>query len=138
MNPGCFLTHVTLKPSLMRRAPPPPEDIDLVNQLTERNRLEASRYLHQLQSQFSLEVSTQVLISDNVTTSLHDLVKQERVDLVMLCAHGHTGSVRWPYGNVALSFIAYGTVPLLILQDVTESEAERTEAELASREHKGH
>jgi nucleotide-binding universal stress UspA family protein len=133
-----LLTHVTQKPTLVRRAPPLPEDVELINQLTERNRLEASRYLRQLQSQLSVDVSSQVLISDSVTASLHELVKQEHVDLVILCAHGHTGAVRWPYGNVALSLIAYGTVPLLIIQDISQAQAEHTEAEIASREHKGH
>jgi len=133
-----LLTHVSLKPILVRRSPPPPEDIELVNQLTERNRQEATRYLRQIQSQLRLDTSVQVHISENIAGTLHDLVKSEQIDLVMLCAHGQSGDVRWPYGNVALSFIAFGTAPLLIIQDVSQNDAEHTEAEIASREHKGH
>jgi nucleotide-binding universal stress UspA family protein len=40
-----LLAHVVRKPELPRRAPPSREDQDLANALTERNRLEAVRYL---------------------------------------------------------------------------------------------
>lgn len=132
------LAHVTCETPLICRAPPSQEDIDLANRLTERNRLEAARYLSQLQTQLPIAAETRVVVSSNVSATLHELVRQEGVDLVTLCAHGQAGSPRWPYGNVALSFIAYGEVPLLIIQDLSQHDAESSEAERASREHKGH
>jgi nucleotide-binding universal stress UspA family protein len=63
---------------------------------------------------------------------------EEPVDLVVLSAHGYSGSAEWPYGSVALNFIAYGTTPLLIVQDLVESEARRSKAEAAAAESKGH
>jgi hypothetical protein len=59
-----------------------------------------------------------LLVGDNVTIALHDLVKREDVDLVVLSAHGFSGSDRWPYGRTALSFIAYGASTLIIVQDL--------------------
>ena len=60
------------------------------------------------------------------------------MDLVALCAHGHTSSTKWPYGSMALNFIAYGTTPLLVMQDMSPQELEQTQAEVAAQQSKGH
>jgi len=39
---------------------------------------------------------------------------------------------------MVVNFIAYGTTPLLIVQDLTPDEVERTKAEMSVRERKGH
>jgi nucleotide-binding universal stress UspA family protein len=132
------LAHIVPKPEMPRRAPPSREDIDLANKLTERNRQEATRYLKQLKSRLSLDARNVLIVSDNVAASLHELVEREEIDLVLLSAHGYSGGAKWPYGSVTISFIAYGTTPLLILQDLPPDEVEPTLAEVASREHKGH
>jgi nucleotide-binding universal stress UspA family protein len=139
-NSELLAAHIVSRPQIPRRAPPSQEDIELVNRITERNRVEAAGYLEQCKSQLSGEVSirTRLLVSDNVATSLHELVEQEDVDLVMLCAHGHSGGTRWPYGSTVVNFISYGTTPLLIVQDLSPGEVERTKAEVSAREHKGH
>jgi nucleotide-binding universal stress UspA family protein len=133
-----LLAHVVARPEVPRRAPPTQEDIELANQITERNRLEAAEYLQQLQSRLSLDVQTCLLVSDNAAATLHELVEQENVDLVMLSAHGYSGGTKWPYGSVAVSFIAYGTTPLLIVQDLSQEELERMQAEMAVREYQEH
>ena len=133
-----ILAHVVRKPEMPRRAPPTQEDIELVNKITERNRLEAASYLEQLQSRLSLDVQTRLLVSNNPAATLHELVDTEDVDLVLLNAHGYSGGTQWPYGSLTVSFIAYGTTPLLIMQDIPPDEAEPTRAEVAAREHKGH
>jgi nucleotide-binding universal stress UspA family protein len=121
-----------------RHAPPTQEDIELANQLTERNRLEAAEYLQQLQSRLSLDIQPRLLVSDNAAATLHELVEQENVDLVVLSAHGYSGGAKWPYGSVAVSFIAYGTTPLLIVQDLSQEELERMQAEMAVGEDQEH
>lgn len=133
-----LLAHVVSRPEMPRRAPPTQEDVELANRITERNWLEATRYLEQLQPQLSLDVQTHLLVSDDVAATLHDLVDQENVDLVVLSAHGYSGRTKWPYGSMVVNFIAYGTTPLLIVQDLTPDEVERTQAEVAAREYKGH
>jgi nucleotide-binding universal stress UspA family protein len=133
-----LLAHVVCRPEMPRRAPLTQEELELTNQLTERNRLEASRCLEQLQSRLYSNVQIRLLVGDNTAPTLHELVKQEDVDLVVLSAHGYSGGIRWPYGSVALNFIAYGTTPLLIVQDLSQDELENTQAEMAAREYKGH
>jgi nucleotide-binding universal stress UspA family protein len=133
-----LLAHVVAKPEVARRTPPTAEEMELVDQLTERNRQAGAQYLEQLKSQLPSEVETRLLISDNAAVTLHELVKQENIDLMLLSAHGYSGEARWPYGSIALNFIVYGTTPLLIMQDIPEKTAQHMEAERAAMETKGH
>jgi len=130
--------HVVARPQMPRWAPPTQEDVELANRIVERNRLEATRYLKQLQSRLDVHVRTSVLLSDHAAETLHDLVEQANADLVILSAHGHSGGTKWPYGGLVVNFIAYGTTPLLIVQDLSPDEVERTRAEMLARERKGH
>jgi nucleotide-binding universal stress UspA family protein len=133
-----LLAHIVSRPELPRRAPLTQEDIELADHITERNQLEASRYLGLLQSRLSSDIHIRLSVNDNVASTLHNLVQQEDIDLVLLSAHGYSGETKWPYGSVALNFIAYGTTPLLIVQDLSQDELESTQAETAAREYKGH
>ncbi len=133
-----LVVHVVSRPQMPRRASPTQEDVELANRITERNREEAARYLERLQSWLKADVQTRLLVSENSAASLHDLVEQESVDMVMLSAHGYSGGTKWPYGSMVINFIGYGTTPLLIVQDLSPDEVERTKAEMYAREYKGH
>jgi len=129
-----LLAHVVRQPEMPRRVPPTQEDIELINRITARNQEEAARYLDQFQSRLSLDVQIRLSVSENTAASLHELAEKEEVDLVLLSAHGYSAATRWPFGSVAMSFIAYGVTPFLIMQDVPPPEAEPARAEVASRE----
>lgn len=133
-----LLAHVVSRPPLPRRLMVAQEDIELADRIAERNRVEALRYLEQLRPQPDVDVRTRLLIGDHVAAILHDLVEEESVDLVILSAHGYSGGTRWPYGSMTVNFIGYGTTPLLIVQDLSPDEVERTRAEMLARERKGH
>ncbi len=133
-----LLAHVVGRPELPRRAPPSREDQDLANALTERNRLEASRYLEELRSRLSIPAEARLLVEDHVAVTLQQLAVDEKVDLVLLSAHGYSGGTRWPYGSLTTSFIMYGNKPLLIVQDLPRQAIEPTAAELAAKEHGRH
>lgn len=138
-NAQIILTHVVRKPELPRRAPPSNEECQLANQLVEKNQQEACRYFKELQEHFPIEMKTHLFVGDDVADTLHSLVDQEKPDLVVISAHGYSGSVQRPYGSLALNFISYGTTPLLIVQDMPNSYTVLpTPAELASREYPGH
>jgi nucleotide-binding universal stress UspA family protein len=121
-------------PEMPRRTPPTPEDQKLSARLTERNRLEAARYLKELQPRLDIPIRTRVLVAENVTAALHELVETEGIDLVVLSAHGYSGETKWPYGSLVISFIAYGSTPLLVIQDLPPEQIEPTHAEIAARE----
>lgn len=136
-----ILGSIIRKPEMPHRFPLSDDDVDLVNRLADRNYNTASHYFEQIHSQLSLQgidLQTRLVVSDNLTAALHDMVEQENADLVMLVAHGHSGEVRWPYGSIASSFISYGTTSLMIMQDLSGDEIKQTQAETAARETKGH
>jgi nucleotide-binding universal stress UspA family protein len=132
------LAHVVSTPEVPRRTPPTEEESRLVDRLTELNRARGVEYLEQLQARFPPATEIRLVVSGDPAAALHDLVDQDDVDLVALSAHGYSGGIRWPYGSIALNFIAYGTTPLLIVQDLSPHELEKTRAEIAAKEAKGH
>jgi nucleotide-binding universal stress UspA family protein len=132
------LAHAVSRPELPSREPLSPDDARLVEQLDQRNRREAVAYLEQLALRLPPGVETRLLSPDNVTVALHELVDREQIDLVVLSAHGSSGTARFPYGSRAASFIAYGSTPLLIVQDLAPTELEPTVAEVVAGEHPGH
>ncbi|MDI6769658.1 MAG: universal stress protein [Anaerolineales bacterium] len=133
-----FLMHSVRKPEMLCRVPLVPEELELVERLTERNRTEATKYMEQICSQLPQDIDVHLLINDDGADSLHDLVEKEEIDLVILSAHGHSGRSRRPYGSVTLNFIAYGTTPLLIVQDISRDEAKKLRSAIVSPEYKGH
>lgn len=135
------LGTVIERPVMLQRAPLSEEDIALVEGVAEKNRQWATHYLTQLQTQFSMEgvdVQTRLVVSDNATDSLHAMAEEEQADLVLLGAHGMGGVSRYPYGSMATSFIAFGTTSLMIMQDLSGQEFQKTQAELATQQVKGH
>jgi nucleotide-binding universal stress UspA family protein len=112
------LAHVIHRPDMPRRTPLTPDDENLIERLIERNRAKAFSYLNEIQNRIDVKAETRMLVSGGVTAALHDLVDQEEIDLVVLSAHGYSGESRFPYGNVVISFLAYGKSPLLVIQDM--------------------
>ncbi len=140
-NAQLIVGTVIRKPELVHRFPLSDDDLELVARIADRNYRMACHYFEQLHSQLSfqgIDLQTRLVVSDNMTASLHDLVEQENADLVMLVAHGHSGERRWPYGSIATSFIVYGSTALMIMQDLSGGEIKQTEAEMAAHETRGH
>ena len=89
------------------------------------------------QARLTGEVEARILISDHLTATLHELVEQEKTDLVLLSAHGVSGQTRGPYGDVVGNLIAYGTTPLVIMQEGLQTPTAPTPIEVANDESKG-
>ncbi len=140
-NAELILGTVIQRPHTVKRLPLSEKEVKLVNQLTEKNQQAVTHYHEQLVTQFSLKglsVTTNLVAADNVISALYDMVEEAQPDLVMLVAHGQSGERRWAYGSITTSMIAYGSTPLLIVQDLTENDVLPTHAERAIREGKGH
>ncbi|MFN2283649.1 MAG: universal stress protein [Anaerolineae bacterium] len=133
-----LLAHAVRKPEVPRHMPLAEAETKLVERIIKYNRLEAEKYLVDLEDRLECDVQSHLLESKNTAAALHDLVQREGIDLVALSAHGYSSSPRWPYGSMALNFIAYGTTPLLVMQDMSSEELEQTQAEMATKESKGH
>jgi nucleotide-binding universal stress UspA family protein len=133
-----LLARVVRKPEFPHRFPLTQEEMELRDQVVERNRREASRHLEELHSHLEVDAQTRLLVGDDAAAALHRLVEEEDIDLVLLSAHGYTGTPRWPYGSMALNFITFGTMPLLLVQDLSDEEVAQSQAEIAARERKGY
>lgn len=72
----------------------------------------------QLKSQLPAATEIRLLERADVAAGLQEIAASEQVDLVILSAHGYSGSSRWPYGSVTVNFITNGKTPLLIVQDL--------------------
>lgn len=115
-----LLIHIVTKPEMARRMPPTPEDADLINRFVERNRAEGQKYLEQIQADLPGKVQVRLLIGDNVTVLVQNLVQQEQIDLLILSAHGYSGDVRWAFGSTTFRLITGGTTPVLMVQDLPQ------------------
>jgi nucleotide-binding universal stress UspA family protein len=127
-----LLAHVVRRPEMPRQMPPTAQDVELADRLVERNQQEAARYLDGLRSRLPANAETRVIIGEHVSSTLHELVEQEHIDLVLLTAHGYSSQNRWPYGSVVSSLITYGATALLIVQDLPQHEIKPTRAEIVA------
>lgn len=134
-----FLAHIVEEPKLPRQTPVTKEIKSLITQLREINIKEAEKYFENIKNHFPMEdVESIIESSKEPTAALHNIIDRENIDLVLLSAHGYSGENRWPYGKIALNFIAYGTTPLIIIQDLEEDEIGKTLAEQYAEQSKGH
>jgi len=116
-----ILAHVVPEPEMPRRMGPSQEDLDLAQQLVDRNRRAAQRYLRDLQSRLarvSDRVQVRLCVAPRRAQTLHELAQREGIDLVILSAHGSTGDAHQRYGAVAAEFLQAGYGPVIILQDL--------------------
>lgn len=127
-----YLAAVIRPPELPIPEPFPIE----INQLTEKllrlSRQAVDRYLYEMKERLPVDCDTCVVESASVPSAIQELAEQEDIDLVILCAHGYSGQVSWPYGTVTRNYIEHGTKPLLIIQDVPLSRVKPTAAEVAA------
>jgi len=133
-----LLVHLACQPAIHSRFPLTPAETELVTQIMDHNRKWTAKYLEEIRSHSIPEVDSRIHIIDGGHTELHNLVELEGPDLVVLSAHGHSGNPKWPYGSVTLSFIVYGTTPLLIVQDFYRDKIQKTIAEIFASEEIGH
>lgn len=132
------LAHIVERPEIPCCEALTAEDSLMVEHLIKRNQQVAAAYLDRLRSDYPGQITTYLSVSDSPQLTLHELVEQQAIDLVVLSAHGSTQSVKWPYGSLVIGLIAYGTSPVLIVQDITPNKVQPTLAEIAAREQKGH
>lgn len=137
-NAELILAHVVKMPEMPRWEQLTQEDMELVNRLVERNREEIGKHFETVLPRLPVEALTLVETSDDAALRIHELVREQKADLVVLSAHGYSGKSRWTFGSIAHTFITYGTTPLLLVQDFPRDKIEPTEAEAAAAEKKGH
>ena len=132
-----LLAYVARRPEMPRRRPLTTEDLELADRIVKLNQEETEKYFEQLQAHLSVDYQSRLLVDNDVAIRLHELAKEESVDLLILSAHGYSGKAKWPYGSVTTCFIEYGTIPLLIVQDLPAGEIDMIDSEALAMEVKG-
>jgi len=120
-----LLLHVVPTPEIGMLAHAANEVAELATRLERANWTAAEAYLGELRARMSvesLEVRTLILRDADVRETLIHAPEREAADLVVLSAHGHTGSSDIPYGSHARHLVAHGSIPLLLIQDVARAE----------------
>lgn len=136
-----ILSHIVPEPELPRRMLPSQEDLALAAQVTERNRIEAERYLSELQSRLAAQwvrAEVRTVVSRRNVRAVCELAASEHADLVVVSAHGKTGDAKVRYGGIAARLIQECCRPVIVLQDLAGELCETTPAEEAARGHPGH
>ena len=131
-----LLIHAVQQPDVVTEAGNAPAAARLASQLTDLNRGNAQAHLEALTASLAapdLKVSFRILSNGNVAQTLQRAARDEGADLVVLSAHGRSPGAGWPYGAVAGTLIAHGTVPTLLLQDLPPKETKRWLARPAER-----
>lgn len=132
-----YQSHVILasviKPPEISAIDPYNQELQLLNnQFMDLSRKTVQRYMDELSQRFGMENEIQILENHSIVQAIINLANEERVDLLIFCAHGHTGELSWPFGTVARSFIEYSTKPVLVIQDLTHLDVLPTDASQAT------
>jgi len=127
-----FLAAVIRPPELPIPEPFPIEISQLSENLIRLSHQAVDRYLYEMKERLPVKCDTCVVESTSVPSAIQELAEQEDVDIVVLCAHGYSGNVTWPYGTVTRNYIEHGTKPVLVIQDVPRSQVRPTAAEVAA------
>jgi nucleotide-binding universal stress UspA family protein len=133
-----LLAHVVERPDVAQPLRFGPEEREMADRLVAHNTREAQRYLEEVQSWLSTPAEIKLQEAHQVARTLHEMVTDSGVDLVLLSAHGHSGQARWRYGGIALTFIVYGTTPLMIMQDIPETAQAEMETASSVAQPSGH
>jgi nucleotide-binding universal stress UspA family protein len=109
-------------PTAVLRAP---EDLEAARELATRLEVSGNRYLEGLRDRLMHEgvsARTVVLRSTDEKQSLLELSQKEQSDLIVLSAHGSTCNSSLTYGSVTGHLLTHSSVPMLVLQDLRDSE----------------
>lgn len=126
------LAAVIKPPEIPIPKPYPMEIEKLTEQLMQVSRQAVNSYLQEMKERLPVESESAVVENDSVFSAIQELADQDTaIDLVVLCAHGHTGQATSPYGTVTRNYLEQGTKNVLIIQDLPRSEVKPSAAELA-------
>jgi nucleotide-binding universal stress UspA family protein len=133
--------HLVVRPEMPRRTPLTQEELLLAEQLVDRNQSEATHYLEEVRhrltcDEFTIEPLVQICTS--TASALHDVIHREKIDLVVLCAHGYSSENKWPFGSIATNLIAFGKTPLLIVQDLSFGDSNYSQFDDLQQQQMGH
>lgn len=118
-----ILAHVVPEP-LPSSVLHAPEDVEMARALALRLEAQGRSYLEHIRHAFRRDITVHVAVHRHADPAEHlcELAESEQADLVLLSAHGSTGSRARPLGSVATHLLGRLSMPLLMLQDLAGCE----------------
>lgn len=100
------------------------EDLELARALSARIESRAQRYLEHLGARMPEGVRVRAIVTRHADErqSLLEITSRHDVDLLLLSAHGSACNPSRPFGSVTQHLLSQASVPLLVVQDVSEPE----------------
>lgn len=129
-----LLAHVIKPPDMPSRTPLSMQETALVRRLMDHHRAAANTYLNELKGRLNCCVNTCLLVGDSVASSLHALIQEKNIDLIILSAHGYNCNESWPYGSITINFLTYGTTTLLVVQDFDQERIKPNQTKIPAKE----
>ncbi len=124
-----------IKPPEISAVDPYNQELQLLNeQYMDLSRKTVQRYMDELSGRLGVENEIRIIEDHSIVQAIINLAVDEKIDLLVFCAHGHTGEMNWPFGTVARSFIEYSPKPVLVIQDLTYMDVLPTDASKASQQ----
>jgi nucleotide-binding universal stress UspA family protein len=84
----------------------------------EKQKGAVERYLTNLAEELKkrgLKVTAKVKAGQQVAGEIIDFAKENGVDLIVMCTHGHSGITRWVLGSVAHKVLTRAETPILLI-----------------------
>ncbi len=91
---------------------------DHVRQETEHQQTQCRLYLSDMEKKLST-AGFKVTSASGLGNPVEEILKyaeQNRVDLIVIASHGHSGITRWAFGNTVQRVIQASTVPVLVIK----------------------
>ncbi len=130
-NTQFFLMSVIKVPELPVPEPYSEEIKQLQQQFLQVTRKAVKNYLNNLKNLFAGECETILIEDQSVPAAIQDVAEKEKIDLILMSAHGYGGQFNYPYGSIVRHTIEQGSIPTLIIQDIPLSQVKPTHAEIA-------
>ncbi len=123
-----FLVHIVPIPEMTRIGPLDAEGVELERRVVEHNHRIATAYLDRIRSrldQGSARIRTRVVRDGNIRARLERMIRDERIDLVVMSAHGYSGRTDWPCGSVTEHAVTHATTPVFVIRERSKHRARR-------------
>ena len=130
-----LLVSVIKPPELPIPEPYSEEIKQLQDQFLQVSRTAVKNYLDNLKNHLSGDCETYLLENQSVPTAIQELAEKEKIDLILMNAHGYGEQFNYPYGSIVRHTIEHGNVPILIIQDIPLSQVKPTQAEIAVKKY---
>jgi nucleotide-binding universal stress UspA family protein len=114
-----LLVHAVPDAELTEVGPLEAEDIDLRDQLRQRNERVARRYLNLIRARLPLSgtpARTRLLPGGDPRHAVTRAISDEGVDLIVLCSCGRGGHPALPIGSTANFLVTHATKPILLVR----------------------